>query len=128
LAAVLAFDNDLLFNKDNNIISNEDIIITTHKDGIEVEISAIKEKKHLQMPQRPYRYRIYPANSMPCEYTEWMTQKYYGIEFAEEKQLVTGTEYIVEVQIRDRVAENSEIDSNNANEHIITLIQTIVIG
>lgn len=127
LTADLTFDNDSIFNKKGNMLTNEDVTITTHRDSIEVEISGIKEKNHLQMPQRPYRYRIYPANSTPSDYTNWITQKYYRMANEDGQQLVTGNEYIVEVQVRDKIAEENEYSTSDLSNHIITLIQTTVI-
>lgn len=123
----LAFDNDTLFNKNGDVFSNEDILITTHRDSIEVEVFGITENRHLQMPQRPYRYRIYPANSDPCDYSEWLTQKYYSIGVEDGQQLILGDEYIVEVQVRDKVAESNEYTTNDLSGHIITLVQTVTI-
>jgi hypothetical protein len=127
LVVDLVFDNDSLFNKNSNMLSNDDVLITAHSDSVEVEISGITEKSHLQMPQRPYRYRIYPANSTPCNYSEWLTQKYFSVGIADGQQLAAGNEYIVEVQVRDKVAENNENTTNDLGGHIITLTQTIII-
>lgn len=96
--------------------------ITVNEDSIEVSI--ISPKDEYGLADRPFRYRIYPAGTTPPSYCDWNTSCYYSKGIEGDEKLVTGIEYVVEAQIRDKVAEKFQNSTQDLSKHIRTITKS----
>lgn len=106
----------------------KDIEIETNEDSIEINL--IEATDEVGLAQRPYRYRIYPKGSQVPTYSEWMTSNYYSKGIDIEGEIIRNTEYIIDVQVRDMVAEKYQYDKSEGElvNHILTVSETVYIN
>lgn len=97
----------------------ENINVERNENNIEVNI--IDASDAIGLAQRPYRYRIYLSGGDQSEYSEWMTSAYYNKWVNE-----SDGDYVVDVQIRDMIAEQYQGDqTKNLDNHITTFITNV---
>lgn len=109
-------------NYDNTPPSCKEVVVEAAAESIEISVSGATDANRLA--QKPYRYRIYPSGSSPTEYSEWLTRNYYSMGIETGLELTPGTEYTVDVQIRDRIAETCQNASQDLSNHICTVTKT----
>lgn len=98
--------------------------INVERNDDDIEVNVINADDTIGLAQRPYRYRVYPSGAEQTAYSDWMTSSYYN-------QWINGDggEYIVDVQIRDMIAEKYQGDTTkDLSNHIVTYTETVGIN
>lgn len=112
--------NKLLYDDDPPKYDN----INVERNEDDIEVNVINADDTIGLAQRPYRYRVYPSGAAQTAYSDWMTSSYYN-------QWINGDggEYIVDVQIRDMIAEKYQGDTTkDLSNHIVTYTETVGIN
>lgn len=91
-----------------------------------IEVRVVNARDTDQISQRPYRYRIYKSTDTLPSYTEWSSSKYYNYGIDESIVFEHGSTYVIDVQIRDRVAEKYSNIDNDLTNHILTVTKTVI--
>lgn len=108
---------------DNQPPEYKDIDINANVDSIEINVLGAYDS--ICLAERPYRYRVYLKNSSVPEYSDWSSASYFSSGL-EDSMLVPGI-YIVEIQIRDSIAEKYQNDNKDLSNHILTITEEITI-
>lgn len=111
--------------QDNAPPEYKDVLVEANEDSVEVTV--IEAFDTIKLASKPYRYRIYLTGTTPPEYSEWLTKNYYSKGIDTGTGLIAG-DYIVEVQVRDQVAENCKNSSQDLSNHILTVTKTVQIS
>lgn len=103
---------------DNEPPECDDVIVSKNEDSIEISIVNAYDK--VKLAQRPYRYRVYPFGNNPPEYSDWITSNYYN-QWLDNEAAGNMDSYVIDVQIRDSVAEKYQSSTKDLSKHILTV-------